>query len=194
MLVSLSQARVRAGEAGAERDPTSGEVIIGAESRVQYEKGVDAWERYVIVVKADEGKVSPAAATTFANAFFTLAQNSRSYDEAFELLDDAAAAQQIAADARPSVGYLTTLAAFQMLGGDFAGGRKSGKEAEALRELQRAAQRNRRNRSTPTKNRARKSRNRRSRPKKPKKARAKNRSRTRSAASAAARRPPPDLA
>jgi len=132
MLVSLSQARVRAGEAGAERDPTTGEVVIGAESRAQYEKGVDAWERYVIAVKAGEGNVSPSAATTFANAFFTLAQNSRSYDEAFELLDDAAAAQQIAADARPSVGYLTTLAAFQMLGGDFAGGRKSGKEAEAL--------------------------------------------------------------
>ena len=128
ILVSLSQARVRAGEARAERDPTSGEVVIDGEARAQYEKGVDAWERYV--QKSEQ--VSPAAATTFANAFFTLAQNSRSYDEAYEYLDEAATAQQFAADARPSVGYLTTLAAFQMLGGNFAGGQKSGKEAEAL--------------------------------------------------------------
>jgi hypothetical protein len=129
MLVSLSQARLRAGEASAERDPTSGQVFIGPESRQQYEKGVDAWERYVKVA-GDE--VSPTAATTFANASFTLAQNSRSYTEAFEYLDDAAEAQQIAAEARPSVGYLTTLAAFQMLGGNFDAGQKSGKEAEAL--------------------------------------------------------------
>src|SRR3954462_9853933 len=33
MLVSLSQARLRAGEASAERDPTTGQVFIGPESR-----------------------------------------------------------------------------------------------------------------------------------------------------------------
>jgi len=129
ILVSLSQARLRAGEASAERDPTSGEVIINSEARAQYEKGVDAWERYV---KAAGDEVSPTAATTFANASFVLAQNSRSYEEAFEYLDAAAAAQELAAEARPSVGYLTTLAAFQMLGGNFAGGKKSGAEAEKL--------------------------------------------------------------
>jgi hypothetical protein len=129
MLVSLSQARLRAGEAGSERDPTTGQVTIDAEARAQYEKGVDAWERYVKVA-GDE--VSPAAATTFANASFALAQNSRSYEEAFEYLDDAATAQKIAVEARPSIGTLSLLAAFQMLGGDFAAGQKSGKEAEAL--------------------------------------------------------------
>lgn len=128
-LVALSQARLRAGEASAEADPSTGQPIIDAESRVQYEKGIDAWERYL---KAAGDEVNPTAATTLANASFVLAQNSRSYEEAFEFLDQAAAAQKIAAEARPSVGYLTTLAAFQMLGGQFAAGAKSGKEAEAL--------------------------------------------------------------
>lgn len=128
MLVSLSQARIRAGEASAEQDPTTGEVVIGAESRAQYEKGVDAWERYV---KVAGDQISAPAATTFARASFALAQNSRSYGEAFEFLGEAADAQRIAAEAQPSVGTLTLLSAFEMLGGDFEAGRKAGQEAKA---------------------------------------------------------------
>jgi hypothetical protein len=128
LLLGLSQAQLRAGEALAEPGP-NGEAFIGVESRARYEKGLEAWAEY-LKRAGDEPAVN--AASGVAKASFALAQNSRTYDEAFEHLDGAIQAQGIAAEARPTVGTLTILSAYQMLRGDFAAGRQSGKEAEKL--------------------------------------------------------------
>jgi hypothetical protein len=128
LLLGLSQAQLRTGEALSERG-ASGEAVLGVESKSEYEKALDTWARY-LKVAGDEP--APNAASGIATASFTLAQNSRTYDEAFEHLDAAVQAQGIAAEARPTLGTLTVLAAFQMLRGDFKAGEKTGKEAEAL--------------------------------------------------------------
>src|SRR3954453_20276031 len=78
LLIALSQARLRAGEASAERDPTTQTRIFDADSRAQYQKALEAWDAYL---KQAGDEPAPNAASGFANASFTLAQNSRSYDE-----------------------------------------------------------------------------------------------------------------
>lgn len=129
ILISLTRARINAGRAASELDPTTQEATITAEARAHYEKADDAWARYL---KVAEGDPNPALASLMAGTHFVLAQNSRTYPEALEYLRAAAAAQQLAAAGRPSTGAWTTLAAYAYLAGDKATGAKAGAQAKAL--------------------------------------------------------------
>ena len=129
ILLSLTRARINAGRANSEVNPTSGEATVTAKARTEYEKANDAWARYLKVAK---GEPNPSLASLVAGTAFLLAQNSKTYAEAIEYLGAAADAARFAAQARPSVGAWTTLAAYAYLSGDKAGGAEAGREAIAL--------------------------------------------------------------
>jgi hypothetical protein len=129
ILVSLTRARINAGRAASELEPTSGEAVVTAKAREEFEQANAAWDRYLKQVGA---KASPSMAVLVSGSAFALAQNSKSYPEAFEYLRDAANAQRLAAEARPSVGLYSTLAAYEFLRGDDAAGAKAGAQALSL--------------------------------------------------------------
>ena len=129
ILVSLTRARINAGRAKSELDPTTGETTVTGQARVEYEKATDAWARYL---KVAGGEPNPSVATLVSGTAFALAQNSRTYAEAIEYLGAAADAQRFAAEGRPSVGSWTTLAAYAYLAGDKAAGAEAGRKALAL--------------------------------------------------------------
>lgn len=129
ILISLTRARINAGRAESEVDPTTGEQTITVEARSEYEKANDAWARYL---KVAEGEPNPSLASLVAGTAFLLAQNSRTYAEAIEYLGAAADAARYAAQGRPSLGAWTTLAAYAYLSGDKAGGAEAGRKAKAL--------------------------------------------------------------
>jgi Skp family chaperone for outer membrane proteins len=131
VLISLTRARINAGRAASEIEPTTQEAVVTAKAREEFEQASTAWQRYLKVVN---GKANAALAPLVATTAFTLAQNSRSYPEAFEHLADAAAAQRLAAESRPSVGLYTTLAAYEYLGGEKAAGSQAGARALSLAE------------------------------------------------------------
>ena len=76
ILISLTRARINAGRAKSELDPTSGETTVTPKARVDYEKANDTWARYL---KAAEGQPNPALASLVSGTAFLLAQNSRTY-------------------------------------------------------------------------------------------------------------------
>src|SRR5829696_3358574 len=129
ILISLTRAHLNAGRAHSELDPTTGETAVTARARVEYEEADDAWARYLKVAKEDP---NPALASLVAGTEFVLAQNSKSYSEAIEYLEEAAAAQRLAAQGRPSVGAWTTYAAYASLAGDKAAAAEAGNRAKAL--------------------------------------------------------------
>jgi hypothetical protein len=129
ILISLTRTKINAGRAASEVDPTTGEATLTAKARAEYEAANAAWERYLKQVGKE---ANPAVAVLVAGTSFSLAQNSRTYAEAIEYLQEAAAAQRLAAAGRPSVGAFTTLAAYEYLAGDKAAGAKAGAEAKAL--------------------------------------------------------------
>src|SRR5215213_1003387 len=129
ILISLTRAHLNAGRAHSEVDPTTRETSVTARARAEYEKADDAWARYL---KVAEGEPSPALASLVAGTDFVLAQNSKSYAEAIEYLEQAAAAQRLAARGRPSVGAWTTYAAYASLSGDKAAAAEAGRQAKAL--------------------------------------------------------------
>ncbi len=129
ILISLTRARINAGRAKSELDPTSGETRVTAKARVEYQRATEAWARYL---KQAGDEPNPALASLVSGTAFLLAQNSRTYAEAIEYLEDAAAAQRYAAEGRPSVGAWTTLAAYEYLAGNKKAGAKAGDEALAL--------------------------------------------------------------
>jgi hypothetical protein len=129
ILISLTRARINAGRAESEVDPSTGETTVTAKARTEYEKANDAWARYLKVAK---GEPNPSLASLVAGTAFLLAQNSKTYSEAIEYLGAAADAARFAAQARPSVGAWTTLAAYAYLSGDKATGAEAGGKAKAL--------------------------------------------------------------
>ena len=129
ILISLTRARINAGRAQSEVDQTTGEQTLTVQARAEYEKASEAWARYL---KVAEGEPNPSIASLVAGTAFLLAQNSRTYAEALENLGAAADAARYAAQARPSLGAWTTLAAYAYLSGDKAGGAEAGRKAKAL--------------------------------------------------------------
>jgi hypothetical protein len=129
ILISLTRTRINAGRANSEIDPTTGEATVTVRARTEYEKANDAWTRYLKVAK---GEPNPSLASLVAGTAFLLAQNSKTYSEAIEYLGAAADAARFAAQARPSIGAWTTLAAYAYLSGDKATGAEAGRKATAL--------------------------------------------------------------
>ena len=100
LLLNLTRAQINAGNALAETIPATGAVIYTPESRLALEEASETWAKYL---KATN-EPSPTGAQLVAQAQFGLAQYSRTGAEALVNVKAAAAAQQIVAEVKPSLG------------------------------------------------------------------------------------------
>ena len=125
-LITLARTNFLAGQAATEQD-AQGQVTLTDESLSRYRDATDAWERYV---KTNPQQVDDGVASLMLQAYSALAGVDPARVQ--QDLDEAQAAAQIVAEARPSFGTYLQLATYAY----FAGDEKAGAEAEqkALRE------------------------------------------------------------
>jgi hypothetical protein len=127
LLVSLIRTRVAASKAKTELNTETGLPQYTPEALRELLGARSAWSRYSKVAK----EVNPGTAALMAGAFFGLAEAAGSLEEADANVKEAAAAQRIAAEARPSVGTFSTLAIYEYYAGDYPAGDKAAKQAAA---------------------------------------------------------------
>jgi hypothetical protein len=127
LLLALTRSRISAGNALTEVSPESGLPTLTAEGRQQLAFGTEAWNRYLKEAKDP----SYGVALLVARAYFSLAETSPNLEETEEMIENAGATQRLAAESRPSVGTLSTLAIDQYYAGDFAAGDKTALQAIA---------------------------------------------------------------
>lgn len=123
LLLQDVRIRVSAGNTAVETDG-SGNPQYTQDVLDQYELAADSWKKYLA---QNPSEPNPNVALLVANALYVLGATSTDPQEVQERLADAAEAQQIVADARPTLNSLATLAQFQYL----AGNTKAGDEALA---------------------------------------------------------------
>jgi hypothetical protein len=128
LLLTLTRARINAGNSQIEGNPELEAVTVTPEARADFEAGFQAWNRYL---KQAGDEPNATAAQLVAGTSFRLAESSPSLLESQERIKAATKAQEIAADQRPSVGSLSTLAIYQYFNGEFAGGDKTMKQLVA---------------------------------------------------------------
>jgi hypothetical protein len=126
LLLSLTRARINAGNSLAESNPETGEVAYTPEAVQQLQAASESWSKYL---KATD-EPNSGAAQVAAQALFGLAQTSRTGAEAEANVHSAAQAQQIVAEARPSLGSLSTLAIYRLYAFDYKGAAEAQKQAE----------------------------------------------------------------
>ncbi len=127
LLLALTRARINAGNAQIEQAFASEAPTITTEAKEDFEAAGEAWSRYL--KQAEEP--SATGAQLVASTYFRQAEGSTTVGEAQENVSQAAKAQQIAAEQRPNLGSLSTLAIYEYFAGDFAGGDKATKQAAA---------------------------------------------------------------
>lgn len=128
LLLALTRAQISAGNAQLERSSETSAPIVTVGAHEDFEQARQTWSRYL---KQAGGEPSPTAAQLVAGTFFTLAESSTTVPEAQSNVAQAAAAQRIAAEQRPSVGSLSTLAIYEYFAGNFAAGDKATKQTVA---------------------------------------------------------------
>jgi hypothetical protein len=128
LLLSLARTRIAAGKSATEVNPETGATVFTVEGREELNRASEAWTSYLKQTK----EPNPSAALLMAGAYFNLAETSGSIEEASTQVKKAAKTQRIAAEARPTVNSLTTLAIFEFYSGNFTAGDKATKEATAL--------------------------------------------------------------
>jgi hypothetical protein len=128
LLLALTRAQINAGNSLATTNSETGAVEFPPESRAQLEEASESWSKYL---KATD---EPAAggAQLIAPALFTLAQTSRTGNEAEANVRAAAQAQQIIAEQRPSLGSLSTLAIYRNYAFDYKGAEEAQKKAKTF--------------------------------------------------------------
>lgn len=127
LLLALVRERITAGNNLTEFDQATGQPLLTTDSQAQYEEAADAWARYLKVTDDP----NPNTAQLAANALFSLASTAVTATEADTNYEEAAAAQKIVADARPSLGTLSTLAYYSYAALQFEQGDKAAKQAVA---------------------------------------------------------------
>jgi len=127
LLLAVTRARVAAGNAETELNPQTGAPVLNAGGRQDFEQAGQIWNVYLD--KTDE--VNSSAALLMAKTFFTLAEAGTSIEEISTYIDEAATAQRLATETRPAVGFLTTLASYEYLAGDFKAGDAAGEKAKS---------------------------------------------------------------
>lgn len=125
LLLGLTRAQINAGNSLVSLNPETGGAEFTVEARAQLEEASETWGRYL---KAAE-EPNSGAAQQMAQAQFTLAETSRTTPEAVANIRAAAAAQELVAEARPSLGSLSTLAIYRYYASDFKGGDQARVEA-----------------------------------------------------------------
>ncbi len=126
LLVSLTRARINAGNTSAEVNPETGSVAYSPESRQQLALASEAWSKYLKATDEPSASVAQLASP----ALFGLAQTSRTGPEAEANVRAAAQAQEIVAEQRPSLGSLSTLAIYRLFSFDYDGAAKARDEAK----------------------------------------------------------------
>ncbi len=127
LMASLARARFNAANSLTEVNSETGTTVFTPEGRQELELGIEAWNSYLKEAKEPRTSVALLA----SRAYFGLAESAVSLEEASENVAGAAKTQRIAAEAQPTINSLTTLAIYDFYAGNFAGGDKAVKEAEA---------------------------------------------------------------
>ena len=128
--IALVRTRLSAGSSLAETNPETGAQTLTPEGRAQLEQGLQAWADYVENVKGDP---NPAVAQLVASANFSIAESGGTgIREIEESIEQAAAAQRLAAAGKRDANSLSTLAIYEYFAGNFAAGDKATKEATKL--------------------------------------------------------------
>lgn len=128
LLLALTRARISAGNAQIEVGSETEVPTVSAAAREDFEAASQSWSRYL---KQAGDEPNATAAQLVAGTFFRLAESSASLLDAESNVAKATAAQEIAAEQRPSVGSLSTLAIYEYFAGDFAAGDRATKQAAA---------------------------------------------------------------
>jgi predicted ribosome quality control (RQC) complex YloA/Tae2 family protein len=128
LLASLTKAQINAGNAMAAINPETGAPEITSEGLTELQKASQSWSEYLKATDEPSGAVAQSA----AQMLFTLAQYSRTGQEAETNIRAAAQAQQIVADQRPSLGSLSTLAIYRVYSFDYPGGKEAQAAAKKL--------------------------------------------------------------
>lgn len=125
LLMSLTRAQVSAGNSLLSIEPTEDDLVRALQ---QYQQASNTWSEYLKTT--DEP--SAGTAQLMAPALVSLAERSRSFQEAATNIQAATAAEKIVAEQRPSLNSFTTLALYTYFTGDFAAAEKA--EAEAIKQ------------------------------------------------------------
>ncbi len=126
--LNLTRVRYSAGNALITVDSSTGQQQVTPDARAQFKQASAAWASYL---KLNPKQPDPNVAQLAANAIFALAQTSTTAPEAEAYLKQAAAAQKIVADTRPSVGAYGNLAYYSYAALDFPQGDEAAKKAAA---------------------------------------------------------------
>lgn len=127
LLLSLTRARVGAGNAQTEVNSETGATFLTPEGQQELALASEAWGKYL--KQTDEP--NPSGALLMARTYFSLAESAGTLEEAEANVGKAASTQRIAAEAQPSVGSLSTLAIYEYFANDFAAGDEAAKKAAA---------------------------------------------------------------
>jgi hypothetical protein len=126
LLLALTRARINTGNSLVATNSETGALEYTPEARVQLEKASEVWAKYL---KATD-EPSPSAAQLVAQAQYSLAAlPSNSAAEVEANIQAAAAAQQIVAEARPSLGSLSTLAIYRYFAFEYKGAQEARRKA-----------------------------------------------------------------
>ncbi len=128
LLLALTRARINGGNAQIEVKEGTETQTVPVAARDDFEAGLQAWNRYL---KQAGDEPNPTVAQLVGTSFIRLAESSSSLREAEAYVATATAAQKIAAEQRPSLGSLSTLAIYQYFNGEFAAGDETAKRAAA---------------------------------------------------------------
>jgi DNA repair exonuclease SbcCD ATPase subunit len=112
LLEGLTRARVTAGNSLLSVEPDEDDLNAAVQ---QYQLASSSWSEYLEATK------EPAAGTAqlVAPVLLSLAERSRTYDQAQRNIEAATEAQQIVADQRPTLNSYSTLALYTYFTGDF---------------------------------------------------------------------------
>src|SRR4051794_22212358 len=122
LLSALTRAQVSAGNSLLSLEPSEDDLVKALQ---QYQQASSTWSKYL--ESSDEPQAG--VAQLMAPALVSLAERSRSLQEAARDIEAAAEAQQIVAKQRPTLNSFSTLALYTYFTGDFAAAEKA--EAEA---------------------------------------------------------------
>ncbi len=129
LLLQLTRARINAGNAEIVPVAETETPTITPSAREDFLAASTAWNRYLKQV-GDEA--SPTGAQFVAATFIRMAEGSTTVQEAVENVARAVKAQKIAAEQRPNLGSLSSLAIYEYYSGDFAAGDDVAKRAAGV--------------------------------------------------------------
>jgi hypothetical protein len=122
------RARYSAGNSSLQTDPSTGQTAVTEDAIDQYNRAGDAWQRYLAVAG---DKADPNIANLASKALTSTITTQTPVVVIESNLKAAVEAQQIAADARPSLGSYATLAQLAYFAGDTATGDEASDKARA---------------------------------------------------------------